>query len=227
MSTGLAAGQATAVSCRGSTSSSGCSSRGEGPLKMPMLQDPCSGGGAVAMGGLDSGLWQGRAGRGWAKRASEIASPGGRGAVLQRSQPPAGTHLVVRLAGPHASELHEPPDAQAGLQQCVAEQEGYGEGQAPGEVLPRCCRRRDSCRPWQAQGRVTPPQARGSGRHCRAARPGHGPGCTGVPRVAIGVGAGKWKQDRHTKAGSPHCCLCGTPNLNGQCSSRSTEGWPT
>jgi hypothetical protein len=77
VSTGLAAGQATAVSWRGSTCSSGSSSRGDGPLKMPMLQEPCIGGSERPWGGLDSGL---RQGGGWGKRARGAkATPGASG----------------------------------------------------------------------------------------------------------------------------------------------------
>lgn len=42
VSTGLATGQAVALSCRGVTCSSGHRSKGDCPLKMPMLQEPCS-----------------------------------------------------------------------------------------------------------------------------------------------------------------------------------------
>jgi hypothetical protein len=52
VSTGLAAGQATAVSWRGSYHSSGSSCSGEGPLKMPILQEPCGSGGCHPDAGL-------------------------------------------------------------------------------------------------------------------------------------------------------------------------------
>lgn len=61
-----------------------------------------------------------------------------------RPYPGAGPHLIVPLAGAHCAELQRPPDAQAGLQQRVAQQADEGRSDSAVQLTTRrhgCWRR--------------------------------------------------------------------------------------